>query len=115
MYEHNALGSWSGLTLCLTKVRSSRARCPATALIELWTTLNLIVEVNFLTHRDVFDQNDRYSVGIESLIDTIHLLLPRRKYLTADLLVTYHAQSFFLVWNQLVSIPAQLTIRLVFF
>ena len=33
MYEHNALGYWSGLTLCLTKVRSSRARCPATALI----------------------------------------------------------------------------------
>ena len=33
MYEYNALGYWSGLTLCLTKVRSSRARCPATALI----------------------------------------------------------------------------------
>ena len=33
MYEHNALGYWSGLTLCLTKVISSRARCPATALI----------------------------------------------------------------------------------
>ena len=35
MYEHNALGYWSGLALCLTKVRSSRARCPATALIFL--------------------------------------------------------------------------------
>ena len=34
MYEHNALGYWSGLALCLTKVRSSRARCPATALIN---------------------------------------------------------------------------------
>ena len=33
MYEHNALCYWSGLALCLTKVRSSRARCPATALI----------------------------------------------------------------------------------
>ena len=33
MYEHNALGYWSGLVLCLTKVTSSRARCPATALI----------------------------------------------------------------------------------
>ena len=33
MSEHNALGYWSGLALCLTKVRSSRARCPATALI----------------------------------------------------------------------------------
>ena len=31
--EHNALVYWSGLALCLTKVRSSRARCPATALI----------------------------------------------------------------------------------
>ena len=35
MYEHNALGFWSGLALCLTKVRSSRARCPATALIYI--------------------------------------------------------------------------------
>ena len=35
MYEHNALGYWWGLTLCLTKVRSSRARCPVTALINL--------------------------------------------------------------------------------
>ena len=33
MYEHNALGYWSGLALCLTKIRSSLARCPATALI----------------------------------------------------------------------------------
>ena len=33
MSEHNALGYWSGLALCLTKVRSSRACCPATALI----------------------------------------------------------------------------------
>ena len=46
MYEHNALGYWSGLALCLTglalcltKVRSSRARCPATALI-MSTTIN---------------------------------------------------------------------------
>ena len=34
MYEHNALGYMSGLALSLTKVRSSRARCPATALID---------------------------------------------------------------------------------
>ena len=33
MYKHNVLGYWSGLALCLTKVRSSRARCPVTALI----------------------------------------------------------------------------------
>ena len=39
MYEHNALGYWSGLALCLTKVRSSRARCPATALICLFVCL----------------------------------------------------------------------------
>ena len=45
MYEHNALGYWSGLTLCLTKVRSSRARCPATALINL-----------------VFAQNHKFSI-----------------------------------------------------
>ena len=32
MFE-NALVYRSGLALCLTKVRSSRARCPATALI----------------------------------------------------------------------------------
>ena len=35
MYEHNALGYRSGLALCLTKVRSSRARCPATAFINI--------------------------------------------------------------------------------
>ena len=40
MYEHNALGYWSGLALCLTKVRSSRARCPATALIISKTYFN---------------------------------------------------------------------------
>ena len=39
MYEHNALGYRSGLALCLTKVRSSRARCPATALIDILTSV----------------------------------------------------------------------------
>ena len=34
MYEHNALGYWLGLAFCLKKVRSSRACCPATALID---------------------------------------------------------------------------------
>ena len=46
MYEHNALGYWSGLALCLTKVRSSRARCPATAPIfslETFDTTSLYV------------------------------------------------------------------------
>ena len=43
MYEHNALGYWSGLALCLlTKVRSSRARCPATALIFPVVTITKI-------------------------------------------------------------------------
>ena len=40
MYEHNALGFWSGLALCLTKVRSSRARCPATALMMFCIPVN---------------------------------------------------------------------------
>ena len=40
MYEHNALGYRSGLALCLTKVRSSRARCPATALIGIGDSIN---------------------------------------------------------------------------
>ena len=42
MYEHNALGYWSGLALYLTKVRSSRARCPATALIGHVFVLNML-------------------------------------------------------------------------
>ena len=41
MYEHNALGYWLGLALCLAKVRSSQARCPATALINYWSYLLL--------------------------------------------------------------------------
>ena len=48
MYEHNALGLWSGLALCLTKVRSSRARCPATALIS-----DVIIE-NFIRKKLYF-------------------------------------------------------------
>ena len=46
MYEHNALGYWSGLALCLTKVRSSRARCPATALIHM-NEMN-VTDVSFI-------------------------------------------------------------------
>ena len=42
MYEHNALGYQSGLALCLTKIRSSRARCPATALIVKFYYFNFI-------------------------------------------------------------------------
>ena len=43
MYEHNALGYWLGLALCLTKVRSSRARCPATAFIIIIVCMYVIV------------------------------------------------------------------------
>ena len=52
MYEHNALGYWPGLALCLTKVRSIRARCPATALIILdhRTWSHFIAETYFLYH-----------------------------------------------------------------
>ena len=54
MYEHNsALGYWSGLALCLTKVRSSRARCPATALIDI-PTLAMLQHVIILTQRNCF-------------------------------------------------------------
>ena len=34
MYDYNALGYRSSLAICLTKVRSSRACCSATALIS---------------------------------------------------------------------------------
>ena len=50
MYEHNALGYWSGLALCLTKVRSSRARCPATALIE---SFNLFLYLDIRLYKTV--------------------------------------------------------------
>ena len=50
MYEHNALGYWSGLTLCLTKVRSSRARCPATALIFCYVYIFMKFYVAFTKH-----------------------------------------------------------------
>ena len=55
MYEHNALGYWSGLTLCLTKVRSSRARCPATALILHKVTSTLFVCHTSLVFRTTGD------------------------------------------------------------
>ena len=41
MYEHIALGYRSSLALCLTKVRSSRACCPATALILSYGNLDV--------------------------------------------------------------------------
>ena len=47
MYEHNALGYRSGLSLCLTKVRSSRARCPATALISGCFCLQMIYRSSY--------------------------------------------------------------------
>ena len=50
MYEHNALGYWSALALCLTKIRSSRARCPATALIILKMTSKINFSICIPTH-----------------------------------------------------------------
>ena len=55
MYEHNALGYWLGLALCLTKVRSSRARCPATALI-----LNRAFSSVKLSAATIFPKKNRY-------------------------------------------------------
>ena len=57
MYEHNALGYWSGLALCLTKVRSSRARCPVTALIayaksQLFTVACMTWKIFFYDYGD---------------------------------------------------------------
>ena len=51
MCEHNALGYRSGLALCLTKVRSSRARCPATALISYVNIITPSVSIG-TTERD---------------------------------------------------------------
>ena len=50
MYEHNALGYWSGLALCLTKVRSSRARCPATALIYFFLIFAQNIDCGYTLH-----------------------------------------------------------------
>ena len=50
MYEHNALGYRSGLALCLTKVRSSRARCPATALIAYAKCCFLLTWLIYFEH-----------------------------------------------------------------
>ena len=47
MYEHNALGYWLGLALCLTKVRSSRACCPATALISRCGSCYAVQMINY--------------------------------------------------------------------
>ena len=50
MYEQNALGYRLGLALCLTKVRSSRARCLATALIFVESSW---VNVSFTNSRKI--------------------------------------------------------------
>ena len=60
MYEHNALGYWSGLTLCLTKVRSSRARCPATALISCTTRLSMKFKLLINDEIDHINRNFRF-------------------------------------------------------
>ena len=67
MYEHNALGFWSGLALCLTKVRSSRARCPATALIISLYLLNIMM--------DQVDKCIMLDIGLKLMdrVDTLHV------------------------------------------
>ena len=45
MYEHIALGYRLSLALCLTKVRSSQACCPVTALI-LYRKWNNMMELH---------------------------------------------------------------------
>ena len=59
MYEHNALGYWSGLTLCLTKVRSSRARCPATALIIFMFMLSVCYLAEFAFILTISDEKKK--------------------------------------------------------
>ena len=47
MYEHICFGLLVGLmALCLTKVRSSRARCPATALIQIMSEYDQTFDPN---------------------------------------------------------------------
>ena len=62
MYEHNALGYRSGLALCLTKVRSSRARCPATALIKCAKTHWVITTQQISTSMSI--QRIHFEIGI---------------------------------------------------
>ena len=61
--EHNALGYWSGLALCLTKVRSSRARCPATALIVIVALSLMLLHAAMLI---CLNLEILYSVGINN-------------------------------------------------
>ena len=76
MYEHNALGYWSGLALCLTKVRSSRACCPVTALIFFPIKFSFFIaeKIIFKLHGHVFAMEP----VISALVD-----LPRLSFLPA--------------------------------
>ena len=78
MYEHNALGYWSGLTLCLTKVRSSRARCPATALI--FSLFLKIVRQNFGRDEQNWQNNSllRWLFGLVYLFEIFDQLLYKK-------------------------------------
>ena len=49
MYEQNALGYRSCFALCLTKVRSSYAGCPATALI-IYTASQRVTGYRYIAH-----------------------------------------------------------------
>ena len=66
MYEHNALGYWSGLTLCLTKVRSSRARCPATALIL--SSAQLSMKFQLLMNVEIVKISGKFRFNTQQLV-----------------------------------------------
>ena len=90
MYEHNALGYRSGLALCLTKVRSSRARCPATALI-VYGTSNSLTRFNkayllLSKHSTIFFTGFRYGwSGMTRLAFDIQI----KKYFVSSQLCLY--------------------------
>ena len=73
MYEHNTLGYRSSLALCLTKVRSSRACCPATALIRNETNIKKRVPQCF-TREQNGHNFERFSI-YECVVDNFIFLL----------------------------------------
>ena len=69
MYEHNAFGYRSGLALCLTKVRSSRARCPATALI----TAVLFITPHFIKQQKKINKTSTPYGKKTNIEDPLHI------------------------------------------
>ena len=69
------MGYWSGLALCLTKVKSSRARCPATALIPEAFNLYDIDKNGFITMKKMTDIID----AISSMVENTKMKICQRK------------------------------------